>query len=103
MNVQEVARMPVPKMVKNGHNSVLPFLPGLKKTITQRNQEQIQNPKPPVDHGRRIKTILGQFRNKHARYQPIVAVLAFLWVLRHSIPLANSLKQGKVHPDWSQA
>ena len=43
------------------------FLPVLKKTVTQRNQEQIRSPKPSLDHGRRIKTILGQFRNKHAR------------------------------------
>jgi hypothetical protein len=44
------------------------FLPVLKKTVTQRNQEQTRSPKPSQDHGRRIKTILGQFRNKHARY-----------------------------------
>jgi hypothetical protein len=45
------------------------FLPVLKKTVTQRNQEQIRSPKPSSNHGRRIKTILGQFRNKHGRYK----------------------------------
>jgi len=44
------------------------FLPVLKKTVTHRNQEQIRSRKPSLNHGRRIKTILGQFRNKHARY-----------------------------------
>jgi hypothetical protein len=44
------------------------FLSVLKKTVTQRNQEQARSPKPSLNHGRRIKTILGQFRNKHARY-----------------------------------
>jgi hypothetical protein len=55
------------------------FLPVLKKTVAQRNQEQIGSPKPSLNHGRRIKTILGQFRNRHARYKTEIsnAVHAF--------------------------
>jgi hypothetical protein len=44
------------------------FLPVLKKKGAQGNQEQLRSQKPCLNHGRRIKTILGQFRNRHTRY-----------------------------------
>jgi len=43
------------------------FLLCLRKTDTYRNQEQIRSPKLALNHEKRIKTILGQFRNTHAR------------------------------------
>jgi len=62
--------MCVPKMVKNGFNSVLPVSPVFeKRQNTPGNQEQTRSPKPSPGHEGRIKTILGQFRNKHARYE----------------------------------
>ena len=45
-----------------------PFLLCSRRQNPQRNQEQTRSPKPSLDHEGRIKTILGQFRNKHARY-----------------------------------
>jgi hypothetical protein len=60
--------MRVPKMVKNGFNSGLPVSPVLEEDkmpneIKNRHGAQGR----PSGHGGRIKTILGQFRNKHAR------------------------------------
>jgi hypothetical protein len=64
------ARMRVPKMVKNGFNSGLPVSPVFEEDKNpQRNQELTRSPKPSLDREGRIKTILGQFRNKHARYR----------------------------------
>jgi hypothetical protein len=55
--------MLVPKMVKNGNNSL----------FTIRNRFcypfGIHAPKTDQNSERRIKTILDQFRNRHARYR----------------------------------
>jgi len=60
--------MRVPKMVKNGFNSGLLVSPVFEgRQNPQRNQEQTRSPKPSLDHEGRIKTILGQFGNRHAR------------------------------------
>jgi hypothetical protein len=42
---QTVARMPVPKMVKNGFNSVLQTSAGSRRLVAQGIQEQIRRPK----------------------------------------------------------
>jgi hypothetical protein len=65
-----LARMRVSKMVKNGFNSGLPVSPVLEKDKNpQGNQERTRSPKPSLNHEGRIKTVLGQFRNKHVRYR----------------------------------
>jgi hypothetical protein len=64
-----VACMRVPKMVKNGFNSVLQTSAGSRRLVAARNSGTMRSPKLSPNHKRRIKTILDQFRNKHARVE----------------------------------
>jgi len=57
------ARMRVPKMVKNGFNSVLQTSAGSRRLVAARNSGTMRSPKLSPNHKRRIKTILDQFRN----------------------------------------
>ena len=59
--------MRVPKTVKNGFNSVLQTSAGSRRLVATRNSGTMRSPKLSPNHKRRIKTILDQFRNKHAR------------------------------------
>jgi len=67
-----IARMFVPKMVKNGFGSVLQTSAGSRRLVAARNSGTMRSPKLSPNHKRRIKTILDQFRNRHARYQRII-------------------------------
>ena len=46
-----------------------PFFSFSRRDKMPSSQEQTRSIEPSPDHGRRIKTILGQFRNKHARFR----------------------------------
>jgi hypothetical protein len=59
-----VARLLVPKMVKNGFNSVLQTSVGSRRLVATRNSGTMRSPKLSPNHKRRIKTILDQFRNR---------------------------------------
>ena len=59
--------MRVPKMVKNGFNSVLQTSAVREGWLPQGIHEQMRSPKLSPNHKRRIKTILDQFGNKHTR------------------------------------
>jgi hypothetical protein len=61
-NRSTVARMRVPKMVKNGFNSV----PSARVMSRGLDTEWKSGTGTKAKGG--IKTILGQFRNSHARY-----------------------------------
>jgi hypothetical protein len=67
LKLNGLARMLVPKMVKNGFNSVLQTSAGSRRLVAARNSGTMRSPKLSPNHKRRIKTILDQFRNKHAR------------------------------------
>jgi len=67
--------MRVPKMVKNGFNSVLQTSAGSRRLVAQGIQEQMRSPKLSPNHKRRIKTILDQFSNTHARARARVCVV----------------------------
>jgi hypothetical protein len=56
--------MPVPKMAKNGQNSVFVFESGITPTRKTWKPWKI---KTALKAQKRIKTIFGQFRNTHAR------------------------------------
>jgi hypothetical protein len=60
-----LARMPVPKMAKNGQNSVFVFESRITPTRKTWKPGKI---KTALKAQKRIKTIFGQFRNTHARY-----------------------------------
>jgi len=62
----ENARWLVPKMVKNGFNSAFRLQKGW---FLQRKYELRPSSKLNLNPKRRIKTILHQFRNTHARYK----------------------------------
>jgi hypothetical protein len=57
--------MPVPKMAKNGQNSVFVFESRITPTRKTWKPGKI---KTALKAQKRIKTIFGQFRNTHARY-----------------------------------
>jgi hypothetical protein len=59
-----VARMRVPKMVKNGFKSALI---SRERAACNRRHGHARKPKLSSNLKRRLKTILGQFRNNHAR------------------------------------
>jgi hypothetical protein len=69
-----IARMRVPKMVKNGFNSVLQTSRVREGWLPQGIQEQTRSPKLSPNHKRRIKIILDQFRNKHARWHNVFEI-----------------------------
>ena len=57
-HAQLVARMLVPKMVKNGFNSVLQTSAGSRRLVAARNSGTMRSPKLSPNHKRPIKTIL---------------------------------------------
>jgi hypothetical protein len=59
--------MLVPKMVKNGLNSVLDVSAVFEQDRYPRKPRTDMKPIRSLNPERRIKTILGQFRNRHAR------------------------------------
>jgi hypothetical protein len=59
--------MRVPKMVKNGLNSVLHVSASAYEDSYSKKSRTGTKPTPSLNHGKRIETILGQFRNSHAR------------------------------------
>jgi len=67
--------MRVPKMVKNGFNSVLQTSAGSRRLVAARNSGTMRSPKLSPNHKRPIKTISDQFRNKHAR----LMTARYLW------------------------
>jgi hypothetical protein len=60
----KIVRMSVPKMVKNGQNSAFAFESGTAPTRKTRKPRKF---KTVLKAQKGIKTIFGQFRNKHAR------------------------------------
>jgi len=60
--------MLVPKMVKNGFNSVLQTSAGSRRLVATRNSGTMRSPKLSPNHKKRTKTILDQIRNTHAHY-----------------------------------
>jgi len=59
--------MPVPKMVKNGLNSVLDVSAVFEQDRYPRKSRTDMKPIRSLNPERRIKTIFGEFRNTHAR------------------------------------
>jgi hypothetical protein len=60
--------MCVPKVVKNGRNSVLHISASVQEDICSKKSRTDTKRKTFLNSWKAIKTILGQFRNKHARW-----------------------------------
>ena len=94
--------MRVPKMVKNGFNSVLQTFAGSRRLVAARNSGTMRSPKLSPNHKRRIKTILHQFRNSHARYahfngavaaEYLIAALFVSRITFKNLPILNKINQ----------